>query len=290
VTLLTCGCWDLEKLVPIQCKANSYNIPMPAYLRYYSDVQDVFANYYWSGNQNYNSLRTMSSKLGVAREGRPHNALNDSKNLAKIVHAMHLDGCQDFPVQYFDRKAVQPRENIRKHMPDISVARAALMLHKSEMDKTQKWMLRNGWKRNEDKKIIKSCLTGFKAFPSVSSSVIEMAAYKRFVGPRLRFQLCLQASLACAEHGWLSKEHLQVEEIGEQIMSMRDVEPLADGEWIMQMTGLDKGMRLGRLKEWLWKLQIENSATTLEEMEEILGGIDWQNSEVETWPRFLQLK
>ena len=296
--LLTCGCWDLGKLVPIQCKANYYNIPMPPFLRYYCDVQEVFSSYYWSGNQNYTSLAAMTARLGVQREGRAHDALNDSRDLARLVHAMRRDGCARFPAQYYDAKNKSKmtqggeavRENPRRHMPEIAVARAAILLSQAETSKAQKWMLRTGWSRNEDKKVIKAALTAFKAFPKGTGSLTEMAAYKRFVGPRMRFQLCLQSALVCGVCGWLSPEHLACEEVGRRLLAMRDVEPLADGAWIMERTGLAKGMKLGRLKEWLWKLQIERGATDLGDMAQILAEIDWENTEVDTWPRFLQLK
>ena len=48
--------------------------------------------------------------------------------------------------------------------------------------------------------------------------------------------------------------------------------------------------KLGRLKEWLWKEQIEREAKTLDEMEAILREIDWEGTEVDAWPRFLQLR
>ena len=68
------------------------------------------------------------------------------------------------------------------------------------------------------------------------------------------------------------------------------VQPLVDGGWIMERTGLEKGVKLGSLKEWLWKLQIERGATTREDMEAILRDIDWQNSDVDTWPTFSTIK
>ncbi len=117
-----------------------------------------------------------------------------------------------------------------------------------------------------------------------------MAAYKHFVGPRMRFSVILQAALICAEEGWLSPAHLAFESRVRSLLAMRDVQPLVDGAWIMARTGLEKGVKLGRLKEWLWKLQIERGATTLDDMEAILRDLDWQSSDVDTWPKFIQIK
>ena len=278
-TILTCGFWDLGHLVPEQCKC--YKMPIPPSLTLYSDVQNVFTNYYWS---NSNSLKTMASKLGITREGQAHNAANDCRELAKVIHALYLDGCTSFPAQRYDAKMGLNEKGESQHMPRVDVARAALLLHGAHPDKVSKWSNKIGIDRN-DKLLIKSSLRAFHVFPK-TASLAEMAAYKHFVGPRLRFCLCLQASLVCGEYGWQSKEYLAFEEIAQKIIEMKDVQPLVDGGWIMKQTGLEKGVKLGRLKEWLWKLQIERSATTLQEMEKILLDIDWENSDMETWPRF----
>ena len=157
------------------------------------------------------------------------------------------------------------------------VARAALLLHGRDAAEAQKWMQGIGWRRNEDKKVVKACLTAFRAFPTKDATITEMAAYKRFVGHRLDFHICLESALACARGGWLSDGHVEAERVGEALRQFRDLEPLAGGEWIMQRTGLEKGKRLGRLKEWLWKLQIERGCETLEEMGAILDEIDWMD-------------
>jgi hypothetical protein len=111
-----------------------------------------------------------------------------------------------------------------------------------------------------------------------------MAAFKHYSGPKLLFHLCLVSSIICAEHGWLSEQHLEFEEIAHKMMKIKVVKPLVDGAWIMRQTGLEKGVKVGRLKDWLWKLQIERSASTLQEMETILKEINWQDTDPKSWP------
>ena len=103
-------------------------------------------------------------------------------------------------------------------------------------------------------------------------------------GPKLLFHLCLVASIVCARHGWLSEQHLEFEQTAHKMMEMKEVRPLVDGAWIMRQTGLEKGVKIGRLKDWLWKLQIERSASTLEEMEAILEEINWEDTDPKSWP------
>ena len=64
-----------------------------------------------------------------------------------------------------------------------------------------------------------------------------------------------------------------------------DVQCLVDGDWIMKRTGLGGGIKLGRLKEWLHRVQIERGLKTKEEMENLLCTIPWQHGEPENWPQ-----
>ncbi len=62
-------------------------------------------------------------------------------------------------------------------------------------------------------------------------------------------------------------------------------EPLANGDWLMERTGLPSGKRLGRLKEWMHRIQIERDIGTIEEMESILCSLPWDAGSEDEWPR-----
>ena len=62
------------------------------------------------------------------------------------------------------------------------------------------------------------------------------------------------------------------------------IQPLANGDWIMQQTGLSKGIRLGRLKSWLHTIQIERDFTKLSDIERTLSTLSWESSDFEQWP------
>ncbi|MAR94536.1 MAG: hypothetical protein CMA45_05645 [Euryarchaeota archaeon] len=64
-----------------------------------------------------------------------------------------------------------------------------------------------------------------------------------------------------------------------------DGEPIADGNWIMNQTGLPKGIRLGRLKSWLHTIQIERDITNISQLERILSTLSWENSDFNQWPQ-----
>ena len=60
---------------------------------------------------------------------------------------------------------------------------------------------------------------------------------------------------------------------------------LVDGHWIMQRTGLGKGIVLGRLKLWLHRLQIERNLGNVEAVESVLCSLNWQHENHEGWPK-----
>ena len=56
--------------------------------------------------------------------------------------------------------------------------------------------------------------------------------------------------------------------------------PLLDGAALMGATGLGPGGRLGRLKEWLWRLQIERDLSSAEEVRALLESeLPWREGE-----------
>ena len=60
--------------------------------------------------------------------------------------------------------------------------------------------------------------------------------------------------------------------------------PLVDGHTLSNVTGLDPGRRLGRLKGWLHRIQIEEDISKTDEVLSRLRGINWENSDHEMWP------
>ena len=75
-------------------------------------------------------------------------------------------------------------------------------------------------------------------------------------------------------------------EIRKKIQTIKsNIKPLANGDWLMKKTGINPGMRLGHLKEWLHRIQIERSFTKLEQLETILCTLPWQDGDSKEWPK-----
>ena len=74
-----------------------------------------------------------------------------------------------------------------------------------------------------------------------------------------------------------AKKYHQLEEI--------NMEPILDGNKIFEITGLKPGPKLGSLKDWMFRIQIEKNIHREEEMIKILNSINWNDSEYESWPK-----
>ncbi len=62
-------------------------------------------------------------------------------------------------------------------------------------------------------------------------------------------------------------------------------ESLVDGHWIMMRAGVEQGVRLGRLKNWLHRIQIEHDITEVNEIEQHLSRLSWRHGEPLEWPQ-----
>jgi tRNA nucleotidyltransferase (CCA-adding enzyme) len=61
-------------------------------------------------------------------------------------------------------------------------------------------------------------------------------------------------------------------------------QPLVDGHLLSASSELPFGRRLGRLKEWLFRIQIEQDLASSEEVLTLLGILDWRATDPESWP------
>ncbi|MDE0708641.1 MAG: CCA tRNA nucleotidyltransferase [Candidatus Poseidoniales archaeon] len=61
-------------------------------------------------------------------------------------------------------------------------------------------------------------------------------------------------------------------------------QPLVDGHLLATTSELPFGRRLGRLKEWLFRIQIEQDLATAEEVLALLDILDWKVTDPESWP------
>ncbi len=60
--------------------------------------------------------------------------------------------------------------------------------------------------------------------------------------------------------------------------------PLVDGNTLSRITGIEPGRKLGMLKGWLFRQQIEKNITSKEDVLKNLEQIDWKNDNYDKWP------
>ncbi len=60
--------------------------------------------------------------------------------------------------------------------------------------------------------------------------------------------------------------------------------PLIDGNLLSSLTGIEPGRKLGRLKDWLHRIQVENDIENRESLIAMMDEIPWEEAEFEDWP------
>jgi tRNA nucleotidyltransferase (CCA-adding enzyme) len=78
------------------------------------------------------------------------------------------------------------------------------------------------------------------------------------------------------------------EDFNEKYHNMGDdinIRPILDGTKISEITGIKPSRKLGLLKDWLFRIQIEENINQENKMIEILHDIDWNDSDFESWPK-----
>ena len=98
---------------------------------------------------------------------------------------------------------------------------------------------------------------------------------------------CL-ADLDAHPHTGLQLEKTNIAELEKRWRQMgprsEPVACLVDGHWLMARTNIGQGMRLGRLKQWLHRRQIEEEVASIEGMEALLTRTPFEHGAAEDWP------
>ena len=64
-----------------------------------------------------------------------------------------------------------------------------------------------------------------------------------------------------------------------------NMKPILDGTKIFEITGIKPSPKLGLLKDWIFRIQIEKNIQSEKEMIDILNGINWDDPEYKSWPK-----
>jgi inhibitor of KinA sporulation pathway (predicted exonuclease) len=84
---VTCGDWDLNKMLKIQCQRES--ITIPAYFRSWCNIKKSFNEFY---GVSPSGMGTMLRQLNLTLNGRHHSGIDDCRNIAQILNKMITNG------------------------------------------------------------------------------------------------------------------------------------------------------------------------------------------------------
>ena len=85
---VTCGDWDLEKMLPVECRRKG--LAVPAVLRSWCNVKRPFAAQ--TGQTKAPGMAGMLTALGLPLVGHHHLGIDDSRNIAAIVCELRRRG------------------------------------------------------------------------------------------------------------------------------------------------------------------------------------------------------
>ena len=112
----------------------------------------------------------------------------------------------------------------------------------------------------------------------------KLRLWRHILGNQYETQLLLELSIS--KYLDLEEEIFSLVEELDELPPLRAGRlPLVNGTFLMEKTSIVKGEKLGRLKEWLHRLQIERDISNLDEMLNILVTISWQHGDFSKWPR-----
>ena len=143
------------------------------------------------------------------------------------------------------------------------------------------------------KRDTKNILSTFKyslIIPSTNERYLRL--YRHIVGTRFR-QIILLSKTICKYQLHIKFNDLTPDYFDELYSLIVNLpqnkfdQQLIDGNWLMKATNIKQGQKLGRLKEWLYRIQIENNLTKISEINLHLAKIQWQNTDFELWPRMV---
>jgi hypothetical protein len=182
--------------------------------------------------------------------------------------------------------------------PDLVLARLALLLAGATPDAAAAAArgLRLG--RHEAKRVTRA-VASLGRLPDAGDQA-GMRLFRAAMGSQLTLQLLLEAALAEAEAeegggGGAASGSVAAQRVDAFVDAWRALPPLAapasaagcllDGAALMAATGLKPGKQLGRLKEWLWRVQVERDLASADEVAALLDELPWRESEPDGWPR-----
>jgi inhibitor of KinA sporulation pathway (predicted exonuclease) len=279
---VTVGDWDLDTLLPRQAAA--MGVELPAWTRAWCDAQVLCREHYLRPRS---SLLTMLGDLGLPHAGRPHAALDDARALSALLGRAVGDGAVPEVTRSVDGRVAAYAGDA----PDLALARLALLLAGSDAATASAAARALRLGRHEARRLTRA-VAALDRLPD-GSDPGAARLFRASMGNQLSLQLLLEATLAEEMEGEMgaAAAGARVEAFVDAWRALPPLRsPMAagcllDGQALMAATGLKPGKTLGRLKEWLWRVQVERDLATAAEVAALLDELPWRGTDEGEWPR-----
>jgi tRNA nucleotidyltransferase (CCA-adding enzyme) len=142
----------------------------------------------------------------------------------------------------------------------------------------------------KDRKYVETIHQRFGRVPK--NTLADLRVYRSVLQKRSKNHLEMEKVIRESGLKIPKMDSVNSEEIDVLLHRLEELEPLragdesiVDGHWIMQRTGLGKGIVLGRLKMWLHRIQIERDLADSDAVEAALCSLNWEHANDAHWPK-----
>ncbi len=189
------------------------------------------------------------------------------KNASEVLMRMHLDGALK-AIFGTDLEVDERISKCSQHLP----SRMSILFSNIATDE------------------VKKIMANLKASTAIGAKTIRLHYLRNDIPSPKEVNLYREVMgddvLAHLEVLTILNPDTEFSEIEKQVRQIEPgIKPLATGDWLMNQTGIIPGMRLGHLKEWLHRIQIDRSFTDLSQIETVLCTLAWQDGDSKLWPK-----
>ena len=209
--------------------------------------------------------RSMISLISVERIWAEFIRIIQGQNASFVLKRMNDDGILFTILQ--EPISIEVIEKISTLSIDLE-ARTALLLSEHSNQKVKQILRRL---KVSNFTLNRCCL--LHSIIGISPKIEDARVYRKVISENINAHLELNQAVGFETSG-----------IEKALEYQAEISPLVDGNWIMQRTSLQPGEKLGKLKAWLFRIQIERGYTDINQMESALCSIPWDIGNENEWP------
>ncbi|CAK0863461.1 unnamed protein product, partial [Prorocentrum cordatum] len=280
VAFVTDGPWDLEVMLPAQWRLAHEDAEVPAVFQQYVDLRTVFRRTHPSRRTpRAGKLHKMCRALAIDPVGPAHSGLADARNAARVALALMADGGVFAATPCSGEAEAAEEEPPAQELAAEALALLLGSLRGPEVASVCKDLRLS----NVEQKFVASHVECLGHVPD-GNNPGEVRRYvtavgKSFAAAHWRLERAWAQAERDDEKRAAALRRLDAATATAAALDPESIAPsrLIFGGWLMEKTGVKPGLQLGRLKDWLYYLQVDQDIRSVQELEAALEGLDWQN-------------